>query len=169
MPGIETTHSAVRMPCLPQTIAKKQLFFLLQVGLSLLCALSYVQSVITTSQRRRVATIKILFAKGCKTYGIWGLKMASEVISKHLFLGVGGRRACPQIPLDTMCCIYKLWPYHLQIACCNPYTPPFLQWSIKVNISFHCTVWPLHSISVLSVVLTISFSGFVFWFRFPTC
>ena len=47
-------------------------------------ALSYAQSVITTSQGVRIATIKILFAyslKNCKIYEIWGLKMASEAIS----------------------------------------------------------------------------------------
>ena len=62
-----TTHSAlnwIKMACLPQTIAISNLraICLLQAGMPLSCALCYVQCSITTAQRRRLATIKILFA-----------------------------------------------------------------------------------------------------------
>ena len=46
----------------------------------LLCAQSYAQSAITTSQRVHVATFEILL-RIAKHNEIWGLKMASEVIS----------------------------------------------------------------------------------------
>ena len=38
------------------------------------------QSAFTTSQRVCLASIEILFAMNCRTYEIWGLKVASEAI-----------------------------------------------------------------------------------------
>ena len=60
-----------------------------------------------------------LFGKNCRTYEIWGLKIASEPISLRLKLTNFPCGVYPQTPFDTTCgCTFG--PHHLEIPCYAP-------------------------------------------------
>ena len=85
-----------QISCLPVVTGKKRWKFCCgacrhttrsRLRVTCTCALSLIYAQSTASQRVRVAaTIQILFGKNCRIYEIWGLKIASEAISKSLKL-----------------------------------------------------------------------------------